>query len=582
MKNVLPTRTPRGPLSAVAVLGVVFFGWLSAPAQAQTTPTNTTVTNASNAAVYANLTLGQPPTTPPANCTNLGQQIQSIADPRLVFTSSITNQNISFTPQTPGATELGYYQLAPGETITYQPQTSQCSTGTCSPAVTFNFLFTPNVYDGSPNNGCGGSVVFPNSSTIAEASINFGINGSVGSGCAAADATDISAVNGINSSLGIVVTGGSWNPMGPARNRWFGQNADLPGVYGWAATNCTNSAGFPNPGAGCPAPNAAPVPINGQCRTPSGTSYSPINFADGPSYCDERSDPSSSYPMGQCVIQRPSHVSGGTVAITFTGLCSDSTCGSANSALVAAVLPESRSVEVGSSPATAFATIINVGPGTASGCAIAPQTVIPASFVFQTADPKTDALTGTANTPVDIAEGASQSFVIALTPTAAFPPNDIDFSFTCANGGPVAVLAGVNTLNLSASTTPVPDIVALAASSDPGYVDISGATGTGVFAVATINLGIAASITASANIGTANLPVGVSLCQTNPITGTCLATPASTVTTTIAANATPTFGIFVTASATVADSPGANRVFVQFTDASGVLHGETSVAVRTQ
>jgi hypothetical protein len=37
-------------------------------------------------------------------------------------------------------------------------------------------------------------------------------------------------------------------------------------------------------------------------------------------------------------------------------------------------------------------------------------------------------------------------------------------------------LTGVNTLNLSASTTPVPDIVALAASNDPGYVDIPGAT----------------------------------------------------------------------------------------------------------
>ena len=78
------------------------------------------------------------------------------------------------------------------------------------------------------------------------------------------------------------------------------------------------------------------------------------------------------------------------------------------------------------------------------------------------------------------------------------------------------------------------------------------------------------------------MPVSLRLCQTNPTTGACLATPASTVTTTIAANATPTFGIFVTGNATVADSPGANRVFVQFTDTNGVLRGETSVAVRTQ
>jgi hypothetical protein len=285
--------------------------------------------------------------------------------------------------------------------------------------------------------------------------------------------------------------------------------------------------------------------------------------------------------MGQCVIQRPGNVTGGTVAVTFTGFCSDSTCGSTNIALVAAVLPESRSVEIGAT-ATAFTTMINAGPGTASSCAITPQTVIPASFLFQTTDPSTNALTGTANTQVGIAQGASQSFVIALTPTAAFPPTDIDFSFACANASPVTTPTGINTLNLSASTIPVPDIVALAASGDPGYVDIPGATGTGDFAVATFNLGVAASITASANTGTASLPVSLRLCQTNPTTGACLATPASTVTMTIAANATPTFGIFVTGNATVADSPGANRVFVQFTDTSGVLRGETSVTVRMQ
>jgi hypothetical protein len=72
------------------------------------------------------------------------------------------------------------------------------------------------------------------------------------------------------------------------------------------------------------------------------------------------------------------------------------------------------------------------------------------------------------------------------------------------------------------------------------------------------------------------------LCQTDPTRGNCLASPQINVTTTIAANATPTFGIFVTGSADVADLPGVNRIFVTFTDANGVLRGETSVAVRTQ
>jgi YVTN family beta-propeller protein len=254
----------------------------------------------------------------------------------------------------------------------------------------------------------------------------------------------------------------------------------------------------------------------------------------------------------------------------------------ANLTLVAAVLPTSRSVAVGNT-ATAFATMIDAGPADASTCTIAPATTVPASFVFQTTNPATNALTGTANTPVNIAAGQAQSFVIALTPAAAFAPTNVAFTFTCANApNPAATTIGVDTLNLSGSTTPVPDIVALAASGDPGFVDIPGATGTGVFAVATVNVGADATITAAANTGTANLPVTLTICQTDPTSGTCLAAPSASVATDIQPNATPTFGIFVTGTSAVADMPGVNRVFVTFTDANDVLRGETSVAVRTQ
>jgi hypothetical protein len=250
-------------------------------------------------------------------------------------------------------------------------------------------------------------------------------------------------------------------------------------------------------------------------------------------------------------------------------------------ALLAAVLPASRSVPVGI-PATAFATIINTGPGTATSCTITPATSVPASFVFQTTNPATNQVTGTANTAVDIPQGAAQSFVIAFTPTAAFAPTDVGFNFACANAAPAPTTSGLNTLLLSGSSTPVPDVVALAASGDPGYVDIPGTTGTGVFAVATVNLGIDATITAAANTGMANLPVTLTICQTNPTSGACIAAPTASVTTDIPPNATPTFGIFVTGSASVPDMPGVNRIFVTFTDSNGVLRGETSVAVRTR
>jgi hypothetical protein len=122
----------------------------------------------------------------------------------------------------------------------------------------------------------------------------------------------------------------------------------------------------------------------------------------------------------------------------------------------------------------------------------------------------------------------------------------------------------------------------LVASGDPGYVDIPGATGTGVFAVATVNLGIDATITAAANTGTENVPVTLSICETDPTSGACLAAPALSATTDIPPNATPTFGIFVTGNAAVVNSPGVDRVFMTFTDSGGTLRGETSVAVRTQ
>jgi hypothetical protein len=169
-----------------------------------------------------------------------------------------------------------------------------------------------------------------------------------------------------------------------------------------------------------------------------------------------------------------------------------------------------------------------------------------------------------------------------VTPTGASAPAEVQISFMCGNGAPAPTNVGLDTLLLSASTTPVPDIVALAASNDPGIVDIQGATGDGDFAVATVNLGAAASITATANTGSVGLPVTLSLCQTNPASGACLAAPSASVTTTIATNATPTFGIFVTGGGTVPFAPATNRITVQFTDSTGAIRGATSVAVETQ
>jgi hypothetical protein len=232
--------------------------------------------------------------------------------------------------------------------------------------------------------------------------------------------------------------------------------------------------------------------------------------------------------------------------------------------------------------ATAFATIINAGSVTATSCGLSLLPSLPATFAYQTTDPATNQVTGTPNTPVNIAAGAAQSYVFALTPSAPVAPTDVQFSFDCGNTDPAPINVGLNTLLLSASATPVPDIVALAATiTNDGIVSIP-ASGIGAFAVAAVNVGVSGNITASADTGGAILPVNISLCETNPTIGTCISALGLSVSTQIDANATPTFSVFVQGNGNVPFDPAANRIFVRFKDAGNVTRGSTSVAVRTQ
>src|SRR5580704_1285952 len=254
----------------------------------------------------------------------------------------------------------------------------------------------------------------------------------------------------------------------------------------------------------------------------------------------------------------------------------------ATSPLVAAVLPSSQSVQVGT-PATAFATIINSGSTGLNTCAIAPVTTVPASFLYQTTNPTTNVLTGSPNTPVSIAAGAAQTFVIALTLFFNDVATTVSLGFNCSGTTPAPTTPGVNTLLYSASATPVPDIIALAAtSSNDGIVHVVAPTNANACAVATINLGASAAITVTPNTGTATLPLNITICQTNPTSGQCLLTARSSATATLNSQATATFGIFVSATGSVPFAPATNRIFVQFTDSFGAVRGSTSVAVATQ
>jgi hypothetical protein len=229
--------------------------------------------------------------------------------------------------------------------------------------------------------------------------------------------------------------------------------------------------------------------------------------------------------------------------------------------------------------ATAFATVINTGISTACLVGISPGLTVPAEFFFHHTNPSTNQPVGTVRS---IPPGFPQSFVIGFTPTAPFGPLDMPFVFAGTNTEPVPVLVGINTLLLSASLTPVPDVVAVAATfGNDGIVRIPGLPGPGTFAVATANLGTGDNIAVTADTGTTPLPVTALVCRTDPASGLCDAPPAPSVTVFIGAGATPTFSVFVSASTPIGLDAAANRVFVRFRDSNGIVRGATGVAVTT-
>ena len=249
---------------------------------------------------------------------------------------------------------------------------------------------------------------------------------------------------------------------------------------------------------------------------------------------------------------------------------------------VASVLPGGRSVQTGSA-ATVFASFINTGSTTLNGCDIALPSSPPAGLAisYQTTNSSTNALTGSPNTPVSIAgNNGLQTFLLSFTDSTAVTAPGLALNFSCSGTTSVATIPGVNTVDLLFSTTPVTDIIALAAVATNNGIVSMPVGGAGAFAVATINAGAAGTITASTDTNGASLPVSVSLCQTNA-SAQCMGAPSSTVTLSDAAGATPTFSVFVSDSGAISLDPANSRIFVRFKDGSGTSHGSTSVAVET-
>jgi hypothetical protein len=250
----------------------------------------------------------------------------------------------------------------------------------------------------------------------------------------------------------------------------------------------------------------------------------------------------------------------------------------------AAVLPYARSVNRGT-PATAFATVINAGSATTTGCAPALPAGFPGTFVYQTTD-AANALIGAPNTPADIAVSAAQGFVFGITPGQILDEAEVGVVFTCTNTPVTVSVPGVNTFLLSASDpdSPRADLIAIGATiSNDGIVNIPGNTGTGFFAAAAIDIGAGGAITATADDGGKNLPVKLTICETDPATGACKAPPAAaTVRNFFDGNNIATYTVFVTGTGNIPFDPANNRLFLRLKSFGGITRGATNVAVRTQ
>ena len=153
--------------------------------------------------------------------------------------------------------------------------------------------------------------------------------------------------------------------------------------------------------------------------------------------------------------------------------------------IFAAVAPNARTTTIGVA-VTAFASIVNAGSNPAIACSIALPNGVPATFFYQTTDPTTNNPTGTGNTPANIAPGNVQTFYFAVTPTQLMS-QDIRLVFSCSNASPAPVFQGLNTFLLTATSSPVADMLSIAQTlSRDGNMVIPGSTGTGVIATASI------------------------------------------------------------------------------------------------
>jgi len=251
--------------------------------------------------------------------------------------------------------------------------------------------------------------------------------------------------------------------------------------------------------------------------------------------------------------------------------------------LFSAVLPSSRSVAVGVS-ATVFTTVINDSGIVAEGCSFA-LTNNPGGMEFSYAlTDSANRIVGDFDAPFEIAPNSNASFVMLLRSDQPIAPVQLRWAATCSRGTGTSAIDGVNTLQFSASQSPSPDLLAIAATlQNDGVMHMQGnSTGNsaGVAGIAAVNIGAAGTLSVRPRVTSAP-DLAVTICATNPVTGACIEPASVSLSQPFAADSVLTYSVFATTSGSLALDPANRRIFVEFFDEGGSLRGATSIAVES-
>jgi hypothetical protein len=248
--------------------------------------------------------------------------------------------------------------------------------------------------------------------------------------------------------------------------------------------------------------------------------------------------------------------------------------------LVNSVLPTSRSMTVGI-PATVFSTVINAGTNTAQGIVLAMAVTWPGvpavNFTYSQTDCTTNAVVGPPDPVLDLPAGGMLCYVVSFTPLAAFDTTTAQIYARADNATATTRFPGVNTVELRATSSGGPDIIAVSTTTDFHQFPSNGAN---AFAVALSNVGANATgdITVTANTGGVALPINITVMETDPPTGAVIG---DNILQNVAAGENRTVAVFVTFHGPVSFNPALNRIFIRFLDENGDLVGSTSTAVST-